>query len=126
MCISTLLLNLLEQLKSKEFLSRSKIYAVNNWRRINYYGLGLFFNGAKLISPIVAKVKTTISFVFADLLVPEFDGFGELVDGHEEVLDDPLLGHVHPSHQALLQPHIIKGTVHCPVPIQITLAWVKY
>ncbi len=75
--------------------------------------------------PIVAKVKTTILLVFADLM-PEFNSFGELVDGHEEVLDDPLLGHVHPSHQALLQPHIIKGTVPCPVPSQITVAWVKY
>ena len=36
------------------------------------------------------------------LRVPEFDGVGELVDGHEEVLDDPLLSHMHPTHQTLL------------------------
>jgi hypothetical protein len=41
--------------------------------------------------------------------MPEFNSFGELVDGHEEVLDDPLLGYVHPSHQALLQPTRLKG-----------------
>ncbi len=69
--------------------------------------------------PIVAKVKTTISLVFADLM-PEFNGFGEFVDGHEEVLDDPLLGHVHPSHQALLQPTRLKGQSS-----KITVTWVK-
>jgi len=66
----------------------------------------------KLIWPIVAKSKTTFYPISAEFLVPEYDGLSELVDGHEEVLDDPLLSDVHTAHQAFLQPNsFIKETV---------------
>ena len=46
--------------------------------------------------------------------MPEFDGVGELVDGHEEVLDDPLLSHMHPTHQTLLCDNNSGSSVYDP------------